>query len=259
MPCSTLVDETTAAELFGFISILWVVAQRALGATQRPEYDVYQEESTGRVSVYWAKVHVYQGGRAGQIVSHRYTGKPMPTPSLAIQIAAWEAIVCLRHSDPGMDCRAFRYYPNGTTAAEAVFACPLHERDVAVVHLTQYLAAQHEMILQLSESLTMSRRTLSLLHTQLFSHGTVTTFVGAPITEEQPLLGILVSEPDTSRRTSTLDFFCLFDAYAPTRSPVQRRRSTVTPWNTPVSSEHGSPRLAAISTRSPSIDVDHVD
>ena len=50
MPRAEIYDETTAAELAGFTNILCPMAQRALGATQRPEYDVYRERTTETLS-----------------------------------------------------------------------------------------------------------------------------------------------------------------------------------------------------------------
>ena len=100
MPRHSIHEETTAVGV-EFPDILWNVAHLVLGATQRPEYVVYIEPTSISIREYWADVHIYQDGAISG-TSLDFAGRSMPTPALAIQFAAWEALACIRHLIPAM-------------------------------------------------------------------------------------------------------------------------------------------------------------
>ena len=143
----TIYEETTAVGV-EFPDILWNVAHLVLGATQRPEYVVYSEPISTTLRSYWADVHIYQDGAISG-VSLDFAGRSMPTPALAIQLAAWEALACLRHRIPAVgERRAFRFYPSRRIlGGETTFASTQEEQDVAVIHLVKYIAALNTLFI----------------------------------------------------------------------------------------------------------------
>ena len=157
MPRGQPYAETTAVDVAGFPEILWTVAQRVLGATQRPEYEVYEEPLSDALHEYWAEVHIYLNREARDALFH-ISGRRMPTPRLAIKMAAWEAISRLRHQLHRMNRRAFRFHPSrATLEGDTFFANTSQEEDVAVIHLANYVAAQHDLLGQVVDSLAMAR------------------------------------------------------------------------------------------------------
>ena len=71
----------------------------------------------------------------------------MPTLELAIQVAAQDAISCLCHSDLNVQSRAFCFYSSRATPFSNVkFTSPDPEDDEVVIHLTRYVAAQHNLL-----------------------------------------------------------------------------------------------------------------
>src|SRR3989337_4098693 len=99
MPGPIVHNETTAAELEGFVAILVNLTRRAFGMEEPPEYVVYQEHASDAIHYFWATVHIY--GRS--ITSERpyqFTGRTTSDEPPAIQLVAQEDVVHLRHRSP---------------------------------------------------------------------------------------------------------------------------------------------------------------
>ena len=163
----------------------------------------------------------------------------MPTPDMAVQMAAWEPIARLRHLAAGMHRRAFHFYPScATFGGDTVFTSAHQEEDLAVVHLTRYIVAQENLFSQLVDELAMTRRALTLLSTQNPSRSPSVTSTPVTISEAQPLPGIpIVANGGVRRSTPTTDYLQLFSTYTETARAEHRRQNPTTPNNTPTSSE----------------------
>ena len=76
----------------------------------------------------------------------------------AIQLAAREAIVQLRHLSPRVNCRSFYYYPSrdGYGRPPQV-ANGDHETDPALLHLVRYVSALEELFDQITLDLIAAR------------------------------------------------------------------------------------------------------
>src|SRR3990170_3745424 len=57
MPGPIVHNETTAAELDGFVAILANLTRHAFGMEEPPEYVVYQEHASDAIHHFWATVH----------------------------------------------------------------------------------------------------------------------------------------------------------------------------------------------------------
>jgi hypothetical protein len=263
MPRGQPLEETTAVDVPGFPEILWTVAQRVLGSTQRPEYEVYEEPLSGTLQEYWAEVQIYLNREARDAL-FRISGRPMPTPRQAIKMAAWEAIAQLRHQLHRMNRRAFRFYPSrATLEGDTFFSSTDQEEDVAVVHLTRYVSAQHDLIGQLVDSLAMARRAVAHFHnlrTQPSSPVGPQSAVVSTSVPAEPLLGIPVVERHAHHMSaSTLDYLRLFATYSAVQRAEHRRRGDTTPPNTPTSPAGVQSSADVPLTQPQHIDVNEVD
>ena len=257
MPRHIIHEETTAVGV-EFPDILWNVAHLVLGATQRPEYVVYTEPTP--VREYWADVHIYQDGATPGIALD-FAGRAMPTPALAIQFAAWEALSCLRHSIPAMgERREFRFYPSRSTHGGAtVIASTQEEQDVAVIHLTKYIAALNHLFIEVADSLALARRAVTALHARTTPRST--TAISTPVvsTGGPPLLGVPITMGPRRTLPLTAEHLGLFNTYTATTRADRRRRHTDVPQNTPAPSEDGSPRVEINLTQPAVPDINQVD
>ena len=96
MPSPIVHNETTAANLGGFITVLANLTRRAFALEDPPEYVVYQGSMSGESRQFWATVHVYGRGLSPER-PYRFTERTTSFEPQAIQLAAREAIVQLRH------------------------------------------------------------------------------------------------------------------------------------------------------------------
>lgn len=257
MPRGTLFNETTAADLAGFVDILWTVAQRALRASQRPEYDVYREE-TNRANVYWAEVHVYQDGVNDEATFH-FAGRPVPDPDLSMQVAAWEAISRLHEMIPTMNCRAFRFYPRRALGENPSFASTQEEQDVAVVHLTRYLVAMTEVFIQLMDILTLTQQATPLVQPRSRARASTATSAHPSVSGDSTIAGIPVAVDGNPFPALSPEYLRLFSAYAASTRAAHRSRNPLAPRSTPAPSENGDIRGETPATPLPSPDVNQVD
>ena len=99
MPGPVVHNETTATNLGGFVTILANLTRRAYALEEPPEYVVYQGPMSGEDRQFWATVHIYGRGLSPER-PYRFTGRTTSFEPQAIQLAAREAIVHLRHLSP---------------------------------------------------------------------------------------------------------------------------------------------------------------
>ena len=110
MPGPVVHNETTANNLGGFVTVLGNLTRRAFALEEHPEYVVYQGPMSGENHQFWATVHIYGRGLSPER-PYRFTGRTTSFEPQAIQLAAREAIVQLRHLSPRVNCCSFHYYP----------------------------------------------------------------------------------------------------------------------------------------------------
>ncbi|KAE8785255.1 hypothetical protein D1007_41090 [Hordeum vulgare] len=127
------------------------------------EYVVYQEHNSGAIRHFWATVHIY-GRSITQERPHRFTGRTTSYEPAAIELAAREAIVQLRHLLPGVNCRSFYYYPSREGYGRPIqVASGDHETDPALLHLVRYVRAQEALYDQVTLDLISARAELARL------------------------------------------------------------------------------------------------
>jgi hypothetical protein len=137
----TFHSRTLADGYPGFPPILSSMLTQALGRSTPPVYLVFQMEPVPHLCRFYAKVHINPGPAAdGKPMNFR--GKPMPTPALAVQIAAAEAITRLRYQFPQVaEMQEFRYFPSSSDAG-CDFSSAVGDADPAIARLVQFIAAQ---------------------------------------------------------------------------------------------------------------------
>ena len=158
MPGPIVHNETTATNLGGFVTILANLTRRAYALEEPPEYVVYQGPMSGEDRQFWATVHIYGRSLAPER-PYRFTGRTTSFEPQAIQLAAREAIVHLRHLSPRVNCRSFHYYPRreGYGRPPQV-ANGDHETDPALLHLVRYVSALEGLFDQIAARGELVRR-----------------------------------------------------------------------------------------------------
>ncbi|KAE8821840.1 hypothetical protein D1007_00027 [Hordeum vulgare] len=128
-----------------------------------PEYVVYRKHTNDAICHFWATVHIY-GRSVTQERPHRFTGRTTFYEPEAIQLAAREAIVQLRHLSPGVNCHSFYYYPSREGYGRMIqVASGDHETNPALLHLVRYLRAQEALYAQVTLDLLAAREELARL------------------------------------------------------------------------------------------------
>ena len=157
MPGPIVHNETTATNLGGFVTVLANLTCRAYALEEPPEYVVYQGSMSSESRQFWAPVHIYGRGLSPER-PYRFTGRTTSFEPQAIQLAAREAIVQLRHLSPRVNCRSFYYYPShdGYGRPPQV-ANGDHETDPALLHLVRYVGALEELFDQITLDLIAAR------------------------------------------------------------------------------------------------------
>ena len=145
MPRPIVHNETTSTNLGGVVTVLANLTHRAFALEEPPEYVVYQGSMSGESHQFWATVHIYGRGLSPER-PYRFTGRTTSFEPQAIQLAAREAVVQLRHLSPRVNCRLFYYYPNrdGYGRPPQV-PNGVHETDPALLHLVCYVSALEEL------------------------------------------------------------------------------------------------------------------
>ena len=129
----------------GFPPILSDMLTQALGSSVSPEYLVFQSEPVPHLCRYQAKVHICPSPTEdGKPLTCQ--GKPMPTPALAVQTAAAEAIGRLRFQFPQVaEMREFRYFPS-VSSLGFEYPSTVEDADPAIARLVQFITTQGLLI-----------------------------------------------------------------------------------------------------------------
>ncbi|XBI85610.1 hypothetical protein VPH35_093734 [Triticum aestivum] len=148
---------TTTTNLGGFVTILANLTRRAYASEEPPEYVVYQGPMGGESCQFWTTVHIYGRGLSPER-PYRFTGRTTSFEPQAIQLAAREAVVQLRHLSPRVDCRSFYYYPSHEGYGRpSQVANGDHETDPALLHLARYVSALETLFDQITLDLIATR------------------------------------------------------------------------------------------------------
>lgn len=82
----------------------------------------------------------------------------MPTPDLAIKMAAWEAIAHVHCTTAASSSRAFQFYPSCyRTGGDTKFYSCHGETDLSIAPLVSFLVGQHELFIEVIEELSITR------------------------------------------------------------------------------------------------------
>ncbi|KAE8792682.1 hypothetical protein D1007_32797 [Hordeum vulgare] len=113
---------------------------------------------------FWATVHIY-GRSITQECPYLFTRRPSSYKPQAIQLAAREATVHLRHLSPRVNCRPFYYYPS----CEGYGRLPQvtnedHESDPTLLHLVRYMSVQEALYEQVTLDLIVAHGELARLN-----------------------------------------------------------------------------------------------
>ena len=114
---------------------------QALDCSALPVYLVFQSDPVPHLCRYFAKAYV-SPGPAPDRKPLNLQGKPMPTPELAVQMAAAGAISRLRILFPqAAEMPEFRYFPSLTDKVGECSIC-VGDVDPAIACLVQYIDSQ---------------------------------------------------------------------------------------------------------------------
>ena len=136
-----IIAETTAVEQEGFPPILGRLVRDVLHSPAVPGYVVFVSAPSPAGSAYQAEVRIVPP--SGDAQAYVFRGLPMPTIEQAVQMAAWEALVRLRHSEEAVGkSRAFRFLPGRRSeGAELVPHLPSGEGHPAGPNIVAYTDA----------------------------------------------------------------------------------------------------------------------
>ena len=137
-----------------FVMLLWDFTRNTLGSTHPPLYELFKSRITPDLSKYWTAVHIPPADLNQGPPYVIFIGRSMPTPGMAIESAAYEAVTRLRFAVPCASTREYCYFPSRAAfGAEATFRCGRAESDPALVYLIQYVMAQERFTQQILEYL----------------------------------------------------------------------------------------------------------
>ena len=147
MPSPSIHLRTPDATPGSFVKILWDFTCSTMGSTQPPQYELLKTRITPVTSKYWGVVHIPPVNPDHDPTEVSFVGRSMPTPQMAIEAAAYEAITRLRFAVPYTSERGYIYFPSRAAPGEAAsFPSGRIERDPVLVNLVQYVIAQERMI-----------------------------------------------------------------------------------------------------------------
>ena len=146
MPNPSIHLRTPEATPGSFVKILWDFTRSTMGSTQPPQYELFKSRITPSTSEYWAAVHIPPIDPNQDPTEISFMGKSMPTPHLAIEAAAKEAIARLRSAVPYARERGYYYFPSrATPGGVTTFPGRRIERDPVLANLIQYIIAQEHL------------------------------------------------------------------------------------------------------------------
>ena len=146
MPSPSIYLRTPDATPGSFVKILWDFTCSTMGSTQPPQYELFKSRITPSASKYWAAVHIPPVDSNQDPTEVSFVGRSMPTPHMAIEAAAYEAIDHLRFVVPYASERGYYYFPSRAAAGEVTsFPGGRIERDPVLANLVQYIIAQERL------------------------------------------------------------------------------------------------------------------
>src|SRR3954466_13136350 len=143
MPNPSIYLRTPDATPGSFVKILWDFTCSTMGATQPPQYELFKSRITSSTSRYWAAVHIPPVDSNQDPTEVSFVGKSMPTPLMAIEATAYEALARLRFAVPYASERGYYYFPS-RAAPGGVTSFPdgRIREDPILANLVQYVIAQ---------------------------------------------------------------------------------------------------------------------
>ena len=146
MTSPSIYRRTPDANPGSFVKILWDFTCSTMGSTQPPQYELFKSRITFSTLEYWAAVHIPPVDSNQDPTEVSFVGESMPTPHLAIEAAAKEAIVRLRSAVPYAREQGYYYFPS-RAAPGGVTSFPdgRIERDPVLANLIQYIIAQEHL------------------------------------------------------------------------------------------------------------------
>ena len=146
MPSPSTYLRTPDATPGSFVKILWDFTCSTMGSTQPPQYELLKSRITPSTSKYWAVVHIPPVNSNHDPIEVSFVGKSLPTPQMAIEAAAHEALVRLRFMVPYASERGYYYFPSRAAPGEVTsFPGGRIERDPVLANLVQYVIAQERL------------------------------------------------------------------------------------------------------------------
>ena len=128
------------------VGVLTDFTCNTMGSTQPPQYELFKSRVTPSTSEYWAAVHIPPVDPNQDPIEVSFVGKSMPTPHLAIEAAAKEAIARLRSAVPYARERGYYYFPSRAAPGEITsFPGGRIERDPVLANLVQYVNTQERL------------------------------------------------------------------------------------------------------------------
>ena len=95
-----------------FVKILWDLTCSTMGSTQPPQYELFKSRITPSTLKYWAAVHIPPVDSNQDPTEVSFVGRSMPTPHMAIEAAAYEALARLQFAVPYASERGYYYFPS---------------------------------------------------------------------------------------------------------------------------------------------------
>jgi hypothetical protein len=146
MPSPSIYLRTPEATPGSFVKILWDFTCSTMGSTHPPQYELLKSRITPSTSKYWAVVHIPPVNSNYDPTEVSFVGKSMPTPQMAVEAAAYEALARLRFAVPYASERGYYYFPSRAAPGEvASFPGGRFERDLVLANLAQYVIAQERL------------------------------------------------------------------------------------------------------------------
>ena len=146
MPTPSIYLRTLDATLGSFVKLLWDCTCSTMSATQPPQYELLKSRITPSTSKCWAAVHIPPIDSNQDPTEVSFVGRSMPTPHMAIEAAAYEALARLRFTVPYASERGYYYFPSRAAPGEVTsFPGGRIERDPVLANLIQYIIAQEHL------------------------------------------------------------------------------------------------------------------
>ena len=138
MPTPSIYLRTPDATPGSFVKLLWDFTCSTMSATHPPQYELLKSRITPSTSKYWAVVHIPPAYPNQDPTEVSFVGKSMPTPHMAIEAAAYEALTRLRFAVPYASERGYYYFPSRAAPGEVTsFPGGRIERDPVLANLIQ--------------------------------------------------------------------------------------------------------------------------